>query len=378
MMRGIYPCGNGFQVKLRRKGLPDITGTFPTADEAIAYKLRVLAADRVGQVAPPVDEALTGSDKMTIEELFRRVDRKRWRGNPKAKSGELGSCANAIRFVAWAGPKRFAGEALSEELIEDFIDHRETNLGNSGSTINRYIAALSALAKEAVKLKLIPAKPDMPHRPEGSARMRVYTTAEEQEILVTARQWGYHDLADWFVVLCDTGARPKELYLLEWADISNGHLHLDGAITKNSTARTLKATPRVLEALERMKARKGNLKGPFAWISSRDRAPRSLWNRLRGHLDWMDRGTVIYTYRHTCASRLVQRGVDLFRVQIWMGHKSLSMTQRYAKFAPRHMDELAAALEGRDRTSPDPSLAILSKLPPDVIAALVKQLGLQT
>jgi integrase len=109
--------------------------------------------------------------------------------------------------------------------------------------------------------------------------------------------------------------------------------------------RNLKATSRVLEVLDRMKAKHGHLRGPFAWVSSRDRAPRSLWNRLRGHLKWMDEQTVIYTYRHTCASRLVQRGVGLPRVQIWMGHKSMAMTQRYAKFEPRHMDELADALE---------------------------------
>lgn len=58
--------------------------------------------------------------------------------------------------------------------------------------------------------------------------------------------------------------------------------------------------------------------------------------------DVMD--TVIYTFRHTCASRLVQRGVDLCRVQIWMRHKSLQRTQRYAKFAPRQLAELADVL----------------------------------
>jgi integrase len=189
----------------------------------------------------------------------------------------------------------------------------------------------------------------MPQRSEGNCRIRVYTFEEERAILATARQWGYDDLADWLEVLCDTGARPKELHLLDWRDIYHGNgvtrLHLDAAVTKNSTARTLKATPRVVDVLERMKAKYGHLKGPFAWVSSRDRAPRTLWNRLRGHLNWMDETTVIYTYRHTCASRLVQRGVDLYRVQIWMGHKSPLMTQRYAKFAPKHMDELAAALE---------------------------------
>jgi hypothetical protein len=40
----------------------------------------------------------------------------------------------------------------------------------------------------------------------------------------------------------------------------------------------------------------------------------------------------------------VQRGVDLYRVQIWMGHKGPQMTQRYAKFAPKQLAELAEVL----------------------------------
>lgn len=85
---------------------------------------------------------------------------------------------------------------------------------------------------------------------------------------------------------------------------------------------------------------------------------QTLWNRLRGHFDWMGKDTVIYTFRRTCASRLVQRGVDLYRVQIWMGHKSIQMAQRYAKFAPKHLAELADVLE---QPSPRPALKVVAE-----------------
>ena len=113
-------------------------------------------------------------------------------------------------------------------------------------------------------------------------------------------------------------------------------------MTKNGSTRTITATPRVMQILERMRAKHGNLPGPFHWIDRRQL--RSVWDRLRANIDWMGDDTVIHTWRHTCASRLVQAGVDLFRVKTWMGHKSMTTTMRYAHLAPKHLEELADVL----------------------------------
>jgi integrase len=49
--------------------------------------------------------------------------------------------------------------------------------------------------------------------------------------------------------------------------------------------------------------------------------------------------------RHTCATRMVQAGVDLYKVQRLLGHKSPIMTQRY----PHHYPEsLRAGVEVLD------------------------------
>lgn len=50
--------------------------------------------------------------------------------------------------------------------------------------------------------------------------------------------------------------------------------------------------------------------------------------------------------RHTFASRLVMRGVDLTTVKELMGHKHIAMTLRYAHLAPGHK---RAAIAGLDR-----------------------------
>lgn len=46
---------------------------------------------------------------------------------------------------------------------------------------------------------------------------------------------------------------------------------------------------------------------------------------------------VPYALRHTCCSRLVQRGVNLRVVQEWMGHKTITVTLRYAHLCPTNL-----------------------------------------
>jgi site-specific recombinase XerD len=53
---------------------------------------------------------------------------------------------------------------------------------------------------------------------------------------------------------------------------------------------------------------------------------------------------VFHTLRHTYASWLVMKGVDLYTTQNLMGHKNSTMTQRYAHPAPEHPDKAVSML----------------------------------
>ena len=67
---------------------------------------------------------------------------------------------------------------------------------------------------------------------------------------------------------------------------------------------------------------------------------------LRAHLGHSnDREFIPHMLRHTCASRLVSRGVPLPKVMQWMGHKCIQTTLRYSHLVPNDLDEAAAILE---------------------------------
>ncbi len=52
--------------------------------------------------------------------------------------------------------------------------------------------------------------------------------------------------------------------------------------------------------------------------------------------------------RHTFATRLVQVGVDIYKVQILLGHKTPSMTQRYAHHYPESLRDGVEILDKRE------------------------------
>jgi site-specific recombinase XerD len=67
---------------------------------------------------------------------------------------------------------------------------------------------------------------------------------------------------------------------------------------------------------------------------------------MREHLGLdRDEQFVIHALRHTFASRLVQRGVELATVSKLLGHRSLLTTMRYAHLAPHNLQAAVEVLD---------------------------------
>ena len=68
-----------------------------------------------------------------------------------------------------------------------------------------------------------------------------------------------------------------------------------------------------------------------------------------------------HTLRHTYASRLVQQGVDLYRVQRLLGHSTPVLTARYAKLAADDLREAVESMEQREQMRRTPGKVVQMK-----------------
>lgn len=210
--------------------------------------------------------------------------------------------------------------------------------GNKNSTVNRKLACLSKLLRKHQRNGEIDRIPEIRKLPERNGRIRFLDPTEETAIVSNLDKINeaYGLLAQFLV---DTGSRVGEALQLRWCDVADGNATFWE--TKANTPRTVPLTDRAVSVIEQ---RRGEIPlGPFsdiryanfrnAWLKARKRAGLGADPQIVPHI-----------LRHTCASRLAQNGVDIKRIQEFLGHKSLTMTLRYAHLAPRHLDVCAEAL----------------------------------
>ena len=243
---------------------------------------------------------------------------------------------------------------LDRERFDDFPQERLDYLvgalrrqGNSNATINRKCAALRKLLRKAHRMGQLKSLPEFTRLKERTGRIRFLEYEEEEALFqaIRSRSEDYYRLA---VFLVDTGARLGEAIGLRWNDIGDGQVTF--WITKSGRSRSIPLTKRVRRMLRAARSAGG---GPFLHI--RQPRFRTAWHAARKECGLGDDADVVpHILRHTCASRLVRGGIDLRRVQMWLGHQTLQMTMRYAHLATRDLEACLPVLErqrgGRSRS----------------------------
>lgn len=210
--------------------------------------------------------------------------------------------------------------------------------GNKNSTVNRKLACLSKLLRKHQRNGQIDRLPDFRKLPERNGRIRFLSRGEEMALVGALDRIDprYSALARF---LTDTGARVGEALSLRWCDLVGGHATFWE--TKANTPRTVPLTRRAIAVIASQKETEAM--GPFCSI--RYANFRNAWLRARAVAGLgRDSQVVPHILRHTCASRLAQNGVDIKRIQEYLGHKTLAMTLRYAHLAPSHLDVCVEAL----------------------------------
>ncbi len=231
---------------------------------------------------------------------------------------------------------------ITEEAVSKLIKALEKKK-SSVATVNRYLASLKTILKhkkqstDHIKLKK-----------ERNGRIRTVSKEEESTVVERLRQAPegnkrsyYPEVGDLVEVLVDTGMRLSEALSIKYEDINFTAGLISIWINKGDRPRSLPMTRRVRDILTRRQL--GESSRVF---TIKDHQAQSAWTWVRKQMGLEDdKQFVLHALRHTCASRLVNKGIDLYVVKEWLGHSTIQVTEKYAHLAPAKLALATKALE---------------------------------
>ncbi|WKZ15475.1 MAG: tyrosine-type recombinase/integrase [Candidatus Jettenia caeni] len=238
--------------------------------------------------------------------------------------------------------------SISPRMISEYKALRKSENAKP-ATINRELAMISKAFSLAVKewewVKENPVS-KIPKEKENNERDRWLTEEEELRLLDNCATW----LKDIIIFDLHTGLRQGELLDLQWNRVNLFRRTIIIQESKNGKPRTIPLNQIAISILtEKSKIR--NIKNDLVFTSSvgtridQDNLRRVFEKVLQkagiGNFHFHD-------LRHTFATRLAQKGVDIYTIAKLLGHKDIRMTQRYAHHCPESLRGAIQAIEASD------------------------------
>ena len=141
--------------------------------------------------------------------------------------------------------------------------------------------------------------------------------------------------ADIIKCLIDLGCRVNELLNLEKRFVYFDNNQINFNERKNEQAVAVPMTNRVQKIMKKCfyystRPTEKLFNGvDYPWLNY-------IWQNAREELGYADKKYyTLHLCRHTCGSRLAQRGVPLLLIKDWLGHKDIKTTMIYAHLQPK-------------------------------------------
>lgn len=327
----VKPRGSSWQAAVSYKGTR-LRKDWPTEAEALQWERETLQALKNGTLQGQETRRLVP----TLEQHLDIVYRARWAGT----KGEETAMINARHVVEALGPHRLVSSLSKEDALRCKMVFQDR--GISDATINRKLAALSVLVKEAVEYGHLPQGFKVGLTKERQTRIRFVSEDEEAEMLGWCGRTGQRDLYDYIILSLDTGFRQSEILKVLAKDC-----HQPNLWTFDTKAGNSREVPLTTRAKGIMTARAQWLSPTATIFTLSARQLRERWNKMLTGIGLIHDETLIpHTMRHTFVTRLLHRGVDIKTVMELAGHSRIETTQRYAQTSPQRKVMAIQVLEG--------------------------------
>lgn len=214
----------------------------------------------------------------------------------------------------------------------------------SESTCNRYLAALRTVMHHTAAIDKNIEIPKFGMTKERQNRIIFYSKEQELQILNYFLKYDLKEMYDLSIILVDTGMRLMEVLNLQKR--IEGRLQTEyknnsftAWDTKGGKSRTILTTKRVSDIMQ-------NYSQGFTLTK---RASEYYFEKVRKAVG-LEKGSCLHCFRHTCATRLLtgtekSKGISLRELQEWLGHASITTTERYLHCMPDSKDRAIGILE---------------------------------
>ena len=232
---------------------------------------------------------------------------------------------------------------ITTPVVNKMMDYLRDELKNSKAVINTKRGYLKVVLDSMIDdghIKEI----RLPKRHRIKKQKVEYLTVDMERELISWLNCMQRNREAKDIVECliDLGCRVNELLGLEkrFIDWDNNQINFNER--KNDKAVAVPMTNRVQSILRSYYRESKDCDTLFSLDYTE---LNTIWQKARKDLGYEKKKFyTLHLCRHTCASRLVQRGVPLLLVKDWLGHEDIQTTMIYAHLAPKALHSVVGVL----------------------------------
>ncbi len=335
---GLFKRGRVWWMRFNYQGR-QIRRSTETMEKRLAEKIHAKVLTQITEgkwLERPV-----GADK-TFREMMEKYEKERF---SELSSGSRRGCKSYLEgLVAFFGVYTLA--EVTPRLINEFKQMRKAQ-GVKPATINRQMTIMKRAYNIAMReWEWADGNPvaKVSCEKTNNARDRWLTLEEEKRLLDACPPW----LRDIVVFALNTGMRLGEILSLAHKGVDLSRMTVTVFQSKNGERRTIPTNRTVLELLK-AKTKIRSLKTDLVFYTQ-NHTPYHPCNLRRSFNQATKEAGLedfrFHDLRHTFATKLVQSGVDLYKVGKLLGHKDIRMTQRYSHHYPESLRDGVEILDG--------------------------------